>query len=67
MMRKKMEIITVPFIAKMKTIKKKLKYFAPKESVNIKINQPTIVTGMGYIMNQYLWLHLSEKIECAKE
>lgn len=37
----------VPFVAKIKTSRKQLKYLAPKPCANIKIKQPAMTMGMG--------------------
>lgn len=41
-------------------------YLGPKESVNMKMSQPTIVTGIGYMKNMKRLPRRSEIKECAR-
>jgi len=43
------EMLTVPFMAKMKIRRKREKYLAPKFSANMKMKQPTRTMGTGYM------------------
>lgn len=44
--------LTVPFMAKMKTIRNKEKYLAPLFSANMKMKHPVSTMGTGYMKNQ---------------
>ena len=44
--------LTVPFMAKMKTIRKREKYLAPLFSANMKMKHPVSTIGTGYMKNQ---------------
>jgi hypothetical protein len=44
--------LTVPFMAKMKTIRNREKYLAPLFSANMKMKQPVSTMGTGYMKNQ---------------
>jgi hypothetical protein len=46
------DALTVPFMAKMKTIRKREKYLAPLFSANMKMKHPVSTIGTGYMKNQ---------------
>jgi hypothetical protein len=59
--------LTVPFMAKMKTIRKREKYLAPLFSANMKMKHPVSTIGTGYMKNQKRLPTRSLASECRRD